>query len=524
MNENNLNKEENLKRNNSLKILIQDEKEAHRKFINIITQEYLKFEGKIQEEKARWSDLKIQELEDHKWWNLRKKFRLKKIKKLENKIRELEKDKLAKEKLENKIKELKYLTNIKNISPENLSIKSPLTIFHASWGLGKTFFIEELVLWFERNRNQKIKTTKEKKTKEKKQSNVKKEIKKIYVINLWEHIYKETDVIKEFSRIIRKVISYALQNKWQKFCFFFQFWKFLWWMTEKSKNSLKSKNLWGKSVHFILNIFYKLSSNQKLIHKLSLKMDKTIVVLDNIERLENLVPEVIKIIQLYSSFSNFIFVLPMNKNAIKFGDYVNNYGEDAIDKFNTLGVWFDFKPNYRELLNKYQIPNNIIPKIIQILNQEKSDKNNNKYVLTIRELQKLLNTHYSNIYNWGKEWKEKKYNFYWLFDKKIWPNNLIKGDVSWFMWYVFKYDSRDNGNIVKLSPDNPVLDEIIELDENYKEVVDWFKEWLKSKAKEDALKEKNNTINFFQEKLYEYIYDEIETKYNKITNINKNAE
>ena len=498
MNENDLN---NLNKNNSLRILIQDNEDAHKEFIDVITREHLKFERKIQEEKVRWINLKIKKLEDYKQWNLWKKFKLWKLKKLI------------------KSEKLQYSTNIKNISPENLSIKSPLTIFHASWGLGKTFFIEELVLWFERNRNQKIKTTKEKK-----QSNVKKEIKKIYVINLWEHIYKGTDVIKEFSRIIRKVIFYALQNKWQKFCFFFQFWKFLWWMTEKSKNSLKSKNLWGKSVHFILNIFYKLSSNQKLIHKLSLKMDKTIVVLDNIERLENLVPEVIKIIQLYSSFSNFIFVLSMNKNAIKFGDYVNNYGEDAIDKFNTLGVWFDFKPNYRELLNKYQIPNNIIPKIIEILNQEKQDKNNNKYVLTMRELQKLLNTHYSNIYNWGKEWKEKKYNFYWLFDKKIWPNNLIKGDVSWFMWYVFKYDSRDNGNIVKLSPDDPVLDEIIKLDENYREVVDWFKEWFKSKAKEDALKEKNNTINFFQEKLYEYIYDNIGAKYNKITNINKNAE
>ena len=504
MNENNLNKEENLKRNNSLKILIQDEKEAHRKFINIITQEYLKFEGKIQEEKARWSDLKIQELEDHKWWNLRKKFRLKKIKKLENKIRELEKDKLAKEKLENKIKELKYLTNIKNISPENLSIKSPLTIFHASWGLGKTFFIEELVIWF------------------KNQQHIEKGlIKKIYVINLWEHIYKETNVIKEFSRIICKVISYALPKQKQKFWFWiFQFPKFIWWFTEELKNSLPDK--WWKLTHFLLGFLYKFSSNKKLIHKLSKKMDKTIVVLDNIERLENLAPEVIKIIQFYSSFSNFIFVLPMNKNAIKFDDYVNNYGEDAIDKFNTLGVWFDFKPNYRELLNKYQIPNNTIPKIIEILNKEKSDKNNNKYVLTIRELQKSLNAHYSNIYNWGKEWKEKKYNFYWLFDKKIWPNNLIKGDVSWFMWYVFKYDSRDNGNIVKLSPDDPVLDEIIELDENYREVVDWFKEWLKSKAKEDALKEKNNTINFFQEKLYEYIYDNIEARYNEITKISMN--
>ena len=90
------------------------------------------------------------------------------------------------------------------------------------------------------------------------------------------------------------------------------------------------------------------------------------------------------------------------------------------------------------------------------------------------------------------------------------------------MWYVFKYDSRDNGNIVKLSPDDPVLDEIIELDENYREVVDWFKEWLKSKAKEDALKEKNNTINFFQEKLYEYIYDNIEARYNEITKISMN--
>lgn len=499
MNENDLN---NLNKNKSLRILIQDNEDAHKEFIDVITKEHLKFERKIQEEKVRWINLKIKKLEDYKQWNLWKKFKLWKLKKLI------------------KSEKLQYLTNVKNISPENLSIKSPLTIFHASWGLGKTFFIEELVLWFERNRNQKIKTTKEKK-----QSNVKKEIKKIYVINLWEHIYKETDVIKEFSRIIRKVIFYALQNKWQKFCFFFQFWKFLWWMTEKSKNSLKSKNLWGKSVHFILNIFYKLSSNEKLIHKLSLKMDKTIVVLDNIERLENLVPEVIKIIQLYSSFSNFIFVLPMNKNAIKFGDYVNNYGEDAIDKFNTLGVWFDFKPNYRELLNKYQIPNNIIPKIIQILNKEKSNKNNDKYVLTIRELQKLLNTHYSNIYNWGKEWKEKKYNFYWLFDKKIWQNNLIKEDINSFMWYMFKYDSRDNGNVGELSPDDPVFDEIIELDDNYEEVVDWFRKWLKSKAKEDALKERNNSINFLEEKLYQYIYDSIEARYNKITQIfNENVE
>ena len=505
MNPNDLN---NLNKNNSLKILIQDGADAHKEFIDIITKEHLKFEKKIQEEKARWIDLKIKKLEDNnKWWNLIKKIKLWKLKKLAK---------------------FGYLTNIKNISPENLSIKSPLTIFHASWGLGKTFFIEELVLWFERNRNQKIKTVKEKN-----KSNVKKEIKKIYVINLWEHIYKETDVIKEFSRIIRKIIFYALQNKRQKFCFFFQFWKFIWWLTEKSKNSLKSKNSWGKTFHFILNIFYKLSSNEKLIHKLSLKMDKTIVVLDNIERLENLVPEVIKIIQLYSSFSNFIFLLPMNKNAIKFGDYVNNYGEDAIDKFNTLGVWFDFKPNYGKLLDKYQIPNNTIPKIIEILNQEKWDKNNNKYVLTMRELEKLLNTHYSNIYNWGEQWKQKKYNFYWLFDKKIWPNNLIKEDIKWCTEYILKNhrrdnDRRDNDNVRQLLPDDPVFNEIIELDENYRDVVNWFREWLDTldakNKKEDALKERNDSINILNEKLHKYIYDKIEARYNEITNINENEE
>ena len=400
------------------------------------------------------------------------------------------------EKLKNKKGKLLSSIKIKNISPENLSIKSPLTVFHSDWGGGKTFFFEELVLWFNKNKDEKIK--------------------KIKVINLWKHIHQQTNIIKEFNNILIKSISYSLPKK-SKFLFFFsKIWKYLWWFNEKFKNSLKGR--WWWFAHFISGILFKFTSYEKLIYKLSRKMETTIIIFDNIERLENLVPEIIKIIQFYSSYYNFIFVLSMNKNAVNFSNFVNIPGEDPIDKFNTLGVWFHYKQNYKPLLRKYGIPNDAIQKINEILNQAKIEKKSNaKTVLSIRELEKLLDLHY-NGYNWDEDWNKIKYNFYWFFDKKIWQNNLIKDDVKEFISYINKHYNRlnSNQNMKRLEQNDPIFDEIIKKYDENDEIIYWFNHFL------EGVKNKSNEaieINSLERIVYKYIYNEIEKKYNEIKKI-----
>lgn len=441
-----------------LKILVEKDEDNsfYFKFIKDIYSHYFKFKEKLiknEEELKKWKKEKIK--------NLKKTSLSKKVKKKKRK-------------------------EIKSFYKQKTSIKSPLTIFDSSWGNGKTTFFESL--------------------KEKLLSSEKKlPIENIEIINLFEHIFKETDVIKEFSKIMYKIIY---KQKFCKLGFWILWGCFYLNRNKKFQYSLKLKKWSWLEIIILFPFWILIKALQYIItkipikwyiNKISKKIKPTILVLDEIERLENWIPEIIKIIQFYSLFSNFIFILPMNKSTINFGNFVQMPGEDPIDKFINLGVYFSYTTSYQTILIDYKFPLDQINIIINIL----KTPNNTREFLSIRELEKLLDNIHYDEYNWNDDWNKNKYNFGWLFDaKEIWKNNLLRDSIRNLINELIRLEVPDNINkeIINQLKNNNIDDYIIK--------------WL-----EDFTLENNNilwTNQIFVEQFNKYIYDEIEKNYKKI--------
>ena len=316
--------------------------------------------------------------------------------------------------------------NKKIINPENQFIRSPLTIIDAPWGAGKTFFVEQLVKQWDCILSDR--------------TDIK--FKNIAVIDLWQYFYHNTDPVLQFTNLFYKnVIEFLCPKiKQKKFLKFikklfipkFQNYKCLSWIFKNIKD------VYGKT--YLID---------KKVESLIKKIKPTIVVLDNIERLENYSMEIIKIIRLYSCFPNFMFVLPMNKSALKINNFENK-GESWIDKYVSLNVWFEYQQDYSQLLKKYNIDNEYIDELNTILNQPKEDENNLKYVLTIRELEKILNKYdfknkFSNAFN------KNRYKFFLMLNKFIWPNNVLSSEVDIFMNLFATIDGNEITSIANYS-------------------------------------------------------------------------
>ncbi len=193
--------------------------------------------------------------------------------------------------------------------PEEISIKSPLTIIDAPWGSGKTFFIESLA-----------KNIIEKKVK----FSI---FKKIILIDIWKYSNSKNlpdDIIIELFSI--------LANQ----------------MGDFSKNFKKiAKKLFNITVISWLNKtmstnIEEISSEESIeeIIKGFKKMPKTIIFFDNLERVGNGSWDILKAIQKLSILDHFLFILPMNKKKMIDPTNKSNPDESIIEKYLTLPFFY----------------------------------------------------------------------------------------------------------------------------------------------------------------------------------------
>lgn len=326
------------------------------------------------------------------------------------------------------------------IKPERVSSRSPLTILHGPWGSGKTFFVEKLV-------------------KEWQGASKGTEFENIIVIDLWNYIHHTTNIVLEMANQFYGIILDFLPLKHKKELKRRQFWKMM--LTNFASSLEQNTKSIGK-LYRSGKYFYKLLANGKFSNKLShrQKIEKivenlkpTVVFFDNIERLESYSIEIIKVIQFFSFLPNFVFVLPMNKSELKFTASTLDtngeiYGEAAIDKYVTLGVWFDYKQDYSQFLQKIGFPEKIIPELNRSLSLPQQTKTKISYILSIRQLEKIFKQEqYKKIIDKANQ---DKYLGFLLLDEMIWPNDVIEKDVSIF----FEYHSNLTNRLEQINSDN----------------------------------------------------------------------
>ncbi|MGL5358081.1 MAG: hypothetical protein ACRC9U_03445 [Metamycoplasmataceae bacterium] len=107
------------------------------------------------------------------------------------------------------------------------------------------------------------------------------------------------------------------------------------------------------------------------LEEINSMIEPSIIVFDNIERMGKHSWEIIKTIQQLSIFDNLLFLLPINKSQLKFGNdsEYEMRNESAIDKYITLGTYFELKQDYLGVLNKLNFDNESANLINNILNE-----------------------------------------------------------------------------------------------------------------------------------------------------------
>ena len=326
-------------------------------------------------------------------------------------------------------------TNQKNksITREEEFAKSPLTVLHGPWGSGKTSFIKELIKKWDALQNEL-------------------KLKNIIYIDLSQHFYSSTDVVLEFTEIFYEILLCFLpkdkfneEEIWKRVSKLFEYW------LSKSSWIQNTKNFLSKSYKIAKNEYNPFSelifdnTKKKMIRKeveeIVKEIEPTIVVLDNIERLGNSISDIIQIIRFYSYFPNFLFLLPMNKTAIKFTNF--EIEEEQIEKYITLDVWFEYKQDYTNLLNNYNLGRpeirskygeldfkyQYVDEINEILKTPLKNQNNIEYNLTVRQVKKILEKYnLDNLLTYA--FQENKYKGFLFFNKFIWKNDVLNEDIK----------------------------------------------------------------------------------------------
>ena len=326
-------------------------------------------------------------------------------------------------------------TNQKNksITREEEFAKSPLTVLHGPWGSGKTSFIKELIKKWDALQNEL-------------------KLKNIIYIDLSQHFYSSTDVVLEFTEIFYEILLCFLpkdkfneEEIWKRVSKLFEYW------LSKSSWIQNTKNFLSKSCKIAKNEYNPFSelifdnTKKKMIRKeveeIVKEIEPTIVVLDNIERLGNSISDIIQIIRFYSYFPNFLFLLPMNKTAIKFTNF--EIEEEQIEKYITLDVWFEYKQDYTNLLNNYNLGRpeirskygeldfkyQYVDEINEILKTPLKNQNNIEYNLTVRQVKKILEKYnLDNLLTYA--FQENKYKGFLFFNKFIWKNDVLNEDIK----------------------------------------------------------------------------------------------
>lgn len=345
-----------------------------------------------------------------------------------NKIKEFlvmldEKYKLFKfelEKLQNHWNSIKKERNV-YIEPEQISIKSPTTILNAPWGTGKTYFIEQIAWYWN---DEEIKNNHD----SFKNFIVIDALKFITIPNILDSIFKYIYVIlckistnnknnKDDSKKFKKLKKFMLKA-------FVHSPKLIGSICDIFFPDLQLLNLGiisSNTIKTIIDIWNEDDNdyNTDLINDLNeinKDIEPSIIVFDNVERMGIHAWEIIKAIQQLSIFDKLIFLLPINKEQLLFNNNVeyNKKNESAIDKYITLGVYFDLKQNYLGILNELNFNDNDAQIINRILNDQI-----NGYNLSIR----LIKNYFLN--NKIKEsFEENKYNGLKEI-KRIWNTNII---------------------------------------------------------------------------------------------------
>lgn len=325
-------------------------------------------------------------------------------------------------------------TNQKNksIIREEEFAKSPLTILHGPWGSGKTFFIKELIKKWDALLE-----------------GLKLDFKNIIYIDLSQHFYSSTDVVLEFTEIFYEILLCFLpKDKFDEEEIKKRVSKLFEYCLSKSSLIQNTKNFLSKSYKIAKNeynpfselIFDNTHKNiiRKHVEEIIEEIKPTIVVLDNIERLENSISDIIKIIRFYSYFPNFLFILPMNKTAIKFSNLGTE--EEPIEKYITLDVWFEYKQDYTNLLNNYNLGGKkksksgkyvlkYVDEINKVFKTPLKNDNNIEYNLTVRQVKKILEKYnldnsVTNIF------QKSKYKGFLFLNKIIWKNDVLNEDIN----------------------------------------------------------------------------------------------
>ena len=392
---------------------------------------------------------------------------------------------LEKEKWEKKVPKNVYL------EPEKLSIESPLTILHGVWGSGKTFFIEE-------------KLAKEWDNLIRCKDN---EFKNLIIINLWNHFYGSTDTILEFAKLLMDKISKILKND-KKTIFenifkllIKEFWtSFSFLKLDKMFNFIKKfkSSLTINIDELLLDEKFNAKEIKEKMKDIFKQLEPTIIVLDNLERLEDSVQtDIIKIIRFYSFLPNLLFVLPVDKNHINFGKFKNN-SESAIEKYITLNVWFEFQQDYSKILEKYKLSKGYFSQLNNILN-----KSNDEYTLTIRELEYVLLKNNFNDETKINLLNKNKYLCFLLFNELIWKNEILENDLEVFTGLIKTHCA--NNNI------NEINEKLLKSKE--------FKNYINNAKISE--KQQNKTVSFdYFEDIIELIIEIINNEKNKLENDN----
>ncbi len=312
------------------------------------------------------------------------------------------------------------------IMPEQMLIKSPTTILNAPWGTGKTYFIEQIAwYWNDEKISRSI-------------------FKNFMVIDVLKFI-NSPNIVEEISLMVYEALCKFVNinnNKDIKLIFekigkiilsIFPYILIIIDTIYDSKffnyGSIEIFNAL-KDVASNLKKSKDSSSNQKnetikLLNEIKDIIEPSIIVFDNIERMGIHSWEIIKSIQQLSIFDNLLFLLPINKNQLSLGNAndSNNKNESLIDKYITLGTYYDLKQNYLGILNKLKFNDQDAELINKILDTEI-----NGYNLSIRLVERaLLNNKIKESFKINKyKGLNKIYN--------IWPSNaineIIKQDIE----------------------------------------------------------------------------------------------
>lgn len=273
------------------------------------------------------------------------------------------------------------------IDVESLIYKSPLTLFHSDWGQGKTYFFEQLI--HNCFISKKIKLEKY-------------GFKKIIMIDLWKYINTDNFV----NEIVYEIYKFLLNGN-QKFVNMF---KKLVKESTKAAGIILLNCLSGGFLGLSYNLSNPIIKDINKINKDLKKIEPTIVIFDNLERLENNVLFVFKLIQKISMINNLIIILPMDKSKL----YINNISQIDywLEKYITLGNYFIFSQNYKDLLKKELEEHNLI--YLELINEIFESEKLNLRTIKQKINFKLLNKNfekskyhgvlYLKLINYFKTW------------------------------------------------------------------------------------------------------------------------